>query len=196
MNRRRDRRTVSLVRPVAIVAAFIVLSHPMGAPLAAPNDDLRPAAEQGDANAQYRMGIYYQQGLGVPQDYAEAARWYRRSALQGHANARFGLGALYLAGLGVRRDPSEAARWFRLAAGQGVAAAQVELGVLYASGVGVKRDPVQAYHWLEIAASRSPAADPAYRARAAQERDAVAATMTPEQIADAQRLAAAFTPAP
>ena len=42
--------------------------------------EFRPLAEQGDAQAQYRMGVLNREGLGVPQDFAEAVRWYRRAA--------------------------------------------------------------------------------------------------------------------
>ncbi len=48
----------------------------------------RPLAEQGNAKAQFNLGVMYDRGLGVPQDYAEAVKWYRKAAEQGHAGAQ------------------------------------------------------------------------------------------------------------
>ena len=45
-------------------------------------------AEAGDADAQYRLGLSYEHGKGVPQDYMEALKWYRKAAGQGHAAAK------------------------------------------------------------------------------------------------------------
>ncbi len=42
--------------------------------------ELRPFAEQGNAKAQYSLGLMYRTGLGVPQDYAEALQWYNLAA--------------------------------------------------------------------------------------------------------------------
>ena len=56
---------------------------------------LRPFAEQGDAGAQYNLGLMYDKGQGVPQDYATAVSWYRKAAEQGDAEAQFNLGLMY-----------------------------------------------------------------------------------------------------
>ena len=48
-----------------------------------------PLAEQGDAFAQHNLGIMYENGQGVPQDYKAVARWYRLAVEQGHAKAQF-----------------------------------------------------------------------------------------------------------
>jgi hypothetical protein len=77
-----------------------------------------------DADAQYNLGEMYKDGRGVPQDYAEAARWYRKAADQGIDWAQYNLGELYKDGRGVPQDYAEAARWFRKAADQGHADAQ------------------------------------------------------------------------
>ncbi len=55
---------------------------------------VRLVAEQGDAEAQYNLGGAYASGQGVPQDYTETARWFRRAAEQGHANAQYALGLM------------------------------------------------------------------------------------------------------
>ena len=64
----------------------------------------RLAAEQGDATAQYNLGIMYDNGQGVPQDYKEAIKWYRLAAEQGNAKAQYNLGAMYDNGEGVPQD--------------------------------------------------------------------------------------------
>jgi len=91
----------------------------------------RPLADQGKADAQYNLGFMYANGLGVGKDFAEAAKWYRLAADQGNAHAQFGLGIMYYDGRGVPEDDVEAAKWYRLAADQGVAVAQSALGFMY-----------------------------------------------------------------
>ena len=68
----------------------------------------------------------YANGEGVPQDDAEAVRWYRLAAEQGNAGAQLNLGAMYSNGEGVPQDDAEAVRWYRLAAEQGNAGAQLQ----------------------------------------------------------------------
>ena len=98
---------------------------------------IRLAAEQGDAVAQYDLGMLYAEGRGVPQDETEAVRWLRLAADQGLARAQSNLGVMYQNGRGVPQDETEAVRWFRLAADQGYALAQYNLGYIYQNGVGV-----------------------------------------------------------
>ena len=81
----------------------------------------KPLADQGHAYAQLNLGVMYANGEGVPEDDAEAARWYRLAADQGHADAQNNLGMMYANGEGVPEDDAEAARWLRLAADQGLA---------------------------------------------------------------------------
>lgn len=68
-------------------------------------------AEQGDADGQWRLGLLYHHGQGVPHDDEEAVRWYRLAADQGHAGGQVSLGFMYDAGLGVPQDYGEAVRW-------------------------------------------------------------------------------------
>ena len=103
-------------------------------------DTVRQAAEQGDATAQFNLGIMYANGRGVLKDDAEAVEWYRLAAEQGYADAQFNLGGMYANGEGVPKDDAEALRWYRLAADQGQAAAQYNLGVRYAFGQGALKD--------------------------------------------------------
>ena len=76
----------------------------------------RPLAGQGNAAAQYNLGVLYDNGQGVPRDKAEALKWYRLAAGQGLADAQFKLGALYETGQGVAQSDLEALQWYRLAA--------------------------------------------------------------------------------
>ena len=86
-----------------------------------------PLAEQGDADAQFNLGLMYEEGLGVPQDYAEAVKWWRLSAEQDDAYAQFNLGVMYDEGDGVPQDYAEAIRLWKLAAEQGDEEAQYNL---------------------------------------------------------------------
>jgi uncharacterized protein len=74
------------------------------------------AAEQGDDAAQNVLGVMYGTGKGVPQDYKEAARWFRSSADQGNAFAQFNLGDIYALGRGIERDYVQAHMWYNLSA--------------------------------------------------------------------------------
>jgi hypothetical protein len=76
----------------------------------------KPLAEQGDAQAQFNLGLRYDRGRGVPQDDAEAAKWYREAAEQGDATAQVNLGAMYAKGRGVPQDYVQAHMWFNLTA--------------------------------------------------------------------------------
>jgi len=77
------------------------------------------AADQGQAEAQYNLGVLYANGQGVSRDDAEAVRWYRLAAERGHRDAQFNLAVLYANGRGVSRDLVQAEKWFLIAANQG-----------------------------------------------------------------------------
>ena len=79
---------------------------------------LTAMAEAGSAEAQYNLGVMYDNGLGVAQDYAAAVSWYRKAADQGNAPAQSNLGVMYYNGRGVPKDLAAAAEWFRKAANQ------------------------------------------------------------------------------
>ena len=81
--------------------------------------EFRPLAQQGNANAQFGLGVMYLEGVGVPQDDAEALRWFRRAAVQGNAKAQNNLGQMYRKGQGVPQDYVQAHMWVNLAATQG-----------------------------------------------------------------------------
>ena len=110
----------------------------------------------------------------------------RQAAEQGHGDAQFNLGNAYYNGRGVPQDDVEAVSWFRQAAEQGDANAHSNLGLMYGNGQGVPQDYVEAHKWLNLAASRAPAEN---QKQFADLSDDTATFMTPQQIADAQKLA-------
>ena len=112
-------------------------------------------AEQGDAGAQYYLGLMYVYGFGVPQDYAEALKWYRRAAEQSDAYAQHDLGSMYFHGLGVPQDYTKALKWYRRAAEQSDGRAQFALGAMYYNGEGVPQDYTRAAQWFRRAAEQA-----------------------------------------
>ncbi len=184
----------------------------------------RAAAENGDADAQLRLGVMYDNGQGVAQDYAEAMTWFRRAAAQGNAGAQVALGVMYAGGQGVPQDYAEAMTWYRRAAAQGNAGAQVNLGVMYSKGRGVAQDHAEALVWYRRAAAQdyglaqynlgvmyskgrgvaqdytlahmwfNLASASGYK-DASEARNEMAKRMTLAQIAEAQRLAREWTQA-
>jgi TPR repeat protein len=115
---------------------------------------LRKQAEAGDANAQFNIGSMYENGSGVRQDYAEAARWYRKAAERGDARAQYNLGIFHQNGWGVPQDHAEAVKWYRKAAMQGAASAQYNLGFMYLNGQGVPQNTAEAARWYRKAAEQ------------------------------------------
>ena len=91
-----------------------------------------PLAELGDAEAQYNLGVMYDEGAGRERDLARAAQWYRKAAEQGFVDAQTNLGMMFMSGQGVPRDADAARRWLRLAAEQGDTEAAELLGQLAA----------------------------------------------------------------
>jgi len=114
-------------------------------------------ALEGDAKAQFLLGVMYDIGEGVVQDYKEAVKWYRKAANQGDAKAQFNLGTMYFNGEGVVQDYKEAVKWYRKAANQGYANAQFNLGTMYYIGEGVVQDPKEAVKWFRKAANQGDA---------------------------------------
>ena len=194
-----NNQPISFRFPIAVVLSIVCLAVPAWADYKAGEDaynrgdfatalrEWRPLAEQGDALAQYNLGVLYRKGRGVPQDDVQARQWYEKAAAQGQAKAQYNLGTLYLNGGGVPKDYQQALRWFRMAADQGEALAQTKIGIMYDDGQGVPHDFVQAHKWYNLAATNGDKP-------AAELRDALAKQMTPAQIAEAQQLAREWKP--
>jgi ATP-dependent protease ClpP protease subunit len=71
-----------------------------------------PLAEKGHVAAQFNLGVLFEKGLGVAQDYAEAARWYMKAAEQGDAEAQYNVAVLYENGPGLSFDLEKARYWY------------------------------------------------------------------------------------
>jgi TPR repeat protein len=125
-------------------------------------------------------------------DYATAVRLWRPLAEQGNPEAQFILGQMYNTGRGVSQDHAEAVKWYRRAAEQGDVLSQAVLGAMYGGEEGVPPDYVQSYMWSNLAASRASTQED--RNMALEMRNIVESKMTPEQIAEAQRLAREWKP--
>jgi TPR repeat protein len=132
------------------------------------------------------VALLYEQGRGVPKRQSIAMKWYRLAGQQGHIAAQLALGLIYDEGRGVPQNDWQAEKWYRLAAEKGDPTAQMNLGLLYSQGRGISRDYVQAYIWLSLASATG-------HANAAKQRDAISAQMTGEQLAEAEKLASAWS---
>ena len=112
-----------------------------------------PLARAGDAEAQFFLGLIYDNGYGVARDAAVAANWYRKAARGGHQQAQHNLAVAYAEGDGVIPNPRKAIALWRQAARQGSVDAQYNLGVVYALGkYGVGQDLREAQWWWRMAA--------------------------------------------
>ena len=168
------------MRYILILAALITFQS------AAASDSeeikLKRFAEQGTAEAEYNLALYYElqaaNGCDINHEYnpsnvyadcedspqsleikrlrfdtdAKAVHWYRKAANQGYAKAQASLGIMYDFGKGVEENDSEAVKWFLKAARQGQALAQHNLAIMYEEGTGVSQDYLAAIDWYTKAA--------------------------------------------
>lgn len=107
------------------------------------------AAQKGNAEAMYFLGLLYAEGKGVAADPAKAMQWYRAAAEKGHAEAANNYAAAV-----AKSDPAQAIQWYRKAAEGGDLRAMNNLGSAYAEGKGVEKDPRQAVEWYRKAADK------------------------------------------
>ena len=121
-------------------------------------DMLLPLAKQGDPKAQRVIGEMYADGLGVDEDYAAAAKWYRRAVDQGYAPAMADLGDLYFYGNGVDQDQATAVKWYRRGAERGDPEAEYDYGLIFHDGsAGQKQNFDAAMKWFLRAAAQGDA---------------------------------------
>ena len=150
----------------------------------------RKAAEQGMPEAQVNLGMCYAGGDVRGRSIVDAVEWYRKAADQGLPDAEAVLGTCYFEGTGVPKSLPEGVRWTQKAADQGNPAAQRTLGICYSKGRGVETNHVQAYKWLALAAARDNQNSDDIKVNLSL----VERLMTPEQIAEGQKLAHEFVP--
>ena len=126
-------------------------------PLAVQADDLFDSqmklAKQGNAEAQFKIGEMYENGIGVKQNKREAIYWITRSANQEHEIAGFKLLYWNVEKKGLEGKNKTKVGKLNNKAKQGNAQAQYYLGKMYAYGVGINKNPDVAIDWLEKAAS-------------------------------------------
>jgi TPR repeat protein len=104
-----------------------------------------------------QKGKAYYYGTGVPKNFVEAVKFFRKAAERGHADAQNHLGVCYTQGRGVPRDYSEAFTWYHKAAEQGDAQAEFNLGVCYEHGWGKPQDYTKSAKWYRKAAEQGDA---------------------------------------
>jgi TPR repeat protein len=141
-------------------------------------------AQQGDADSQMWLGSAYEQGWFGKSNFPAALKWFRKSAEQDNPDAQNSLGYMYEYGECVAQNYALAAKWYGRAAEHvsdfgGAGQGRNHLGMLYLGGRGVPKDYVLAYMWVKLS---RPDSNPNLSDAAAH--------MTPEQIAEAERLAA------
>ena len=143
---------------------------------------LKSLAETGNANYEYLVAEH-------TADPIEALNWYRKAAEHGEGYTQMHLAECYKNGVGVSANAVEAAKWYRKAADHGDELAQDTLGNCYLEGNGVPKNYVEAYKWFSVACAQAmPPPMSKFRLTL------VGRLMTPEQIAEGQRLASEFRP--
>ncbi|MDD5475508.1 MAG: hypothetical protein PHU03_03220 [Syntrophales bacterium] len=127
--------------------------------------------------------------MGCREDAASLLKNKTLQAEAGVVEAQFDLGMMYDLGRNTKQDHVEALKWYTMAAEQGHANAQYNLGRMYDWGRGMPVDYVMAYKWYDIAASRNDAVSDVAR----RKRDFLKHKLSPEQIAEAERLSREFS---
>jgi hypothetical protein len=130
------------------------------------------AASGGIAEAEFRVGRCYLEGVGVPPSRSQGARWLERAANQGYVEAQALLATLFIHGLAadagdghlgaanlfaadttVAPDYAAAERWARRAADGGSADGQALLAFILTSGPEDRRNPDEALEWYRKSAA-------------------------------------------
>ena len=110
-----------------------------------------------NAKAQYKMGVFYEEGRGgLDRDIVKALEWYKKAALQKNPDGLFRVGMALKNGDG--NEPvnyEKMIRYFTEAAQRGQAEAQYQLGYCYENGIGVPLSITQARHWYGKAAKQN-----------------------------------------
>ena len=145
----------------------------------------QPLAEEGNAAAQFGMGLLYANGFGVEWNNDEALKWYTAAADQGHGEAHYNIGVMYANGWGVTQSDAEAFQRYTTAAEMGITDAQTSLAKMHARGIGTERNYAEAYRWYAIAAELGDLGAPF-------DRDEMAAKLSAEEKAASDDVAASW----
>src|SRR5580698_8240255 len=116
----------------------------------------KAAADKGQPEADYDLGLLYAKGLGVPRDLQVAQQWYEAAALQGNAQAEYSLGQMYFQGWGIPANDASAMRWMQMANGSN-GDNQDDLGWMPIEGYGTATDYTKAAYWYRLAADQGHA---------------------------------------
>lgn len=149
---------------------------------------IQPAAEDGDATAQNRLGEMYEFGYGVKRNASQAIQWYQLAADQGLVAAQYNLGRAYNFGTGVQQDFTQAEKWYRNAAEQGYMDAMFFLGALYSNDHGGDENQqtnITAYAWLQNALELGNRTATAIQSR-------IVMKLSPSELEQAKSLAAEY----
>ncbi len=141
-----------------------------------------------DPEDEAELGQVYENGVGVEQSYAEAARWYRAAAEQGDAIAQRHLAEMYYTARGVPQDFREAYKWYRKAALQGEPDAQKAMMDIFEKGKGKRRDDAEAYLWQQLWLKAEP--------QEAASAENIAARLSPQEKAAADAALKDWKPDP
>ena len=111
----------------------------------------RQAAERGDAESAYQLGVLYDRGQGVRPDPEQRNAWWRQAAERDYTPALVALAEMARTGDGMAKDAAQAAAFYRRAAEKGSGAAATQLARALRDGSGVTRDAAQAWQWFSYA---------------------------------------------
>lgn len=111
-------------------------------------------ASNGDARAQYNMGVMYRDGLGVERDAKAALTWFLYAAAQDHMLSNYAIGLLMRDGPTEVQNPERALHYLGEAAFLGHALAPLEIGNMYFAGTHVAKDRTLAFVWWSLSAER------------------------------------------
>jgi TPR repeat protein len=151
----------------------------------------RNRADQGDAEAQFGLGLKYGTGPAAALDFVQAAHWFRKAAAQDHGLAQFNLGMMLVQGQGLPKDDAEALTWFRKSAEGGDVGSQYMLGTrCHRSSMGQAHEVssesrIEAYKWFHLAMAQGYKGSEAARER-------VTLGMTSEEVTEGNHRAASF----
>ena|SRR5215472_3788583 len=143
-----------------IFSLLLLTSMLAGAQATSDIPRLKVESKNGNAVSQFWLGVAYEGGKGVEQDYKKALRWLAKAARQGNSDAQNMMGLMYEDGKGVPIDYSQASKWYRAAcenrpdrggAGQGCN----HLGQLYQDGQGVQQSNMEAYKYFKLCSCSS-----------------------------------------
>jgi TPR repeat protein len=112
---------------------------------------LASLAENGHAPSQFRLGMLYRLGLGVPRNPRLASYWFEKAARRDDVGGQYWLAESYRRGEGVPTSPELAFEWFHHLAEQGYVPAQYQVALAYTEGRGITRDDSAAVVWLQRA---------------------------------------------